>query len=429
MTDQWHLLLVIAALTITIAVITYKTRGTPGPAGSFGPTGPIGPAIGVPGPQGAVGQRGEIGHRGAQGAAGPQGLQGNPGQDPHFDIFYNVLAAGEQPYATTSGPREQGAELFYDLTFGLPVPFVPLVSTTTTPGPANSAYTVTARQGPSGASGQAAFTTFLDFEVPAPIAADTGSETNSLVSFNSTGVPVGRSALVFTPTNGNAGSGTLVVTDTIQTTNVLTNFLGSVQIATPDYKSSSGVLSGLPDPNILFSGGGSLYMQEGYFSEINVLAAGTSGGSLTAQSISSTSASISALTASTITSTGLASLASLQVNGATSTKDLNVVGNVNATGDVTSQSDSRLKKNVETIQDPIDKLLKLRGVMYDKIDTGRRHMGLIAQEVEEIIPEVVFCDSEFKSVSYGNLVALLIECVKSQKAEIDQLKTLMNNLC
>ena len=58
---------------------------------------------------------------------------------------------------------------------------------------------------------------------------------------------------------------------------------------------------------------------------------------------------------------------------------------------------------------------------FDRIDRGDHQIGVIAQDVEKIIPEVVHGD-EIKSVTYGNLVALLIEAIKELKKEIDELK-------
>ena len=59
---------------------------------------------------------------------------------------------------------------------------------------------------------------------------------------------------------------------------------------------------------------------------------------------------------------------------------------------------------------------------FDRIDRGDHQIGVIAQEVEKIIPEVVHGD-EIKSVTYGNLVGLLIEAIKELKKEIDDLKS------
>ena len=68
----------------------------------------------------------------------------------------------------------------------------------------------------------------------------------------------------------------------------------------------------------------------------------------------------------------------------------------------------------------------MRGVTFTKIDSedGRTHVGVIAQEVEAILPEVVSEKSDgMKTVAYGNMVGLLIEAIKDLKAEIEELKS------
>lgn len=109
------------------------------------------------------------------------------------------------------------------------------------------------------------------------------------------------------------------------------------------------------------------------------------------------------------------------------TQALDVVGNINASGTITAQSDKRVKTNIQTIENALCKVLKLRGVEYNKIDNNERQIGVIAQEVEEIVPEVVYPkgehpDYEKKSVAYANLVGLLIEAVKEQNQRIDELE-------
>ena len=100
-----------------------------------------------------------------------------------------------------------------------------------------------------------------------------------------------------------------------------------------------------------------------------------------------------------------------------------VGGNLTASGYIDSSSDIKLKTNIKTIDNALDKVLQLRGAEYDRIDRDNEHeIGVIAQEVEKIIPEVVHGD-ETKTVSYGNLVGLLIEAVKDLKKEIDELKS------
>jgi len=99
-------------------------------------------------------------------------------------------------------------------------------------------------------------------------------------------------------------------------------------------------------------------------------------------------------------------------------------GNFTATGDVTAFSDINLKKNIEVIPNALDKVSQIRGVTFDRIDNSiQRQSGVIAQEVEAVLPEVVHTDKEgIKSVAYGNLVGLLIESIKELKAEVETLK-------
>lgn len=100
---------------------------------------------------------------------------------------------------------------------------------------------------------------------------------------------------------------------------------------------------------------------------------------------------------------------------------LDVLGNVTATGNVTAYSDERLKSDITTIEKPLEKVMNLRGCNYVK--DGEYEMGVIAQEVEKVIPEVVVDGDEFKSVAYGNMVGLLIEAIKEQQAQIEELKS------
>tara|TARA_A100001201_G_scaffold24718_1_gene27972 strand:+ start:2924 stop:5062 length:2139 start_codon:yes stop_codon:yes gene_type:complete len=111
-------------------------------------------------------------------------------------------------------------------------------------------------------------------------------------------------------------------------------------------------------------------------------------------------------------------------NVATSSANLQFNGtNLTCAGTVTANSDERLKENVRTIDDALNKVRSLRGVEYDHKKTRDHCLGLIAQEVEEVIPDVVYEDAlGTKSVAYQNIVALLIEAVKDQQRQIDELK-------
>jgi len=91
-------------------------------------------------------------------------------------------------------------------------------------------------------------------------------------------------------------------------------------------------------------------------------------------------------------------------------------GTITAGGDITAFSDERLKSDIETIDNALDKVMSMRGVSYTK--QAEKGIGVIAQEVEKVLPEVV-SDGEYKSVAYGNMVGVLIEAIKELKTEID----------
>ena len=90
--------------------------------------------------------------------------------------------------------------------------------------------------------------------------------------------------------------------------------------------------------------------------------------------------------------------------------------------DDATTSDARLKENIETIPDALDMVLELRGVQFDWKSSGRSDIGLIAQEVEEVLPECVTEVDDVKGVKYGNIVGLLIESIKELKGEITDLQ-------
>ena len=93
---------------------------------------------------------------------------------------------------------------------------------------------------------------------------------------------------------------------------------------------------------------------------------------------------------------------------------------------VTSTSDEKLKTNISTIQNPIDTIKQLRGVEYNWKDNGQKSMGVIAQEVEKILPYLVSENENSKSVMYSNMVGLLIEAIKEQQKQIDELRGKLN---
>jgi len=105
---------------------------------------------------------------------------------------------------------------------------------------------------------------------------------------------------------------------------------------------------------------------------------------------------------------------------------LDMSGNVTAAGNVTAYSDIRLKDNIEVIKNALEKVTQLNGVTFtrnDQEDKARRHAGVIAQEVEKVLPEVVSEDNEgIKNVAYGNMIGLLIEAIKELQAKVELLE-------
>ena len=99
-------------------------------------------------------------------------------------------------------------------------------------------------------------------------------------------------------------------------------------------------------------------------------------------------------------------------------------GSFTATGNITAYSDERLKDNVETIEGALDKVSQMRGVTYNyksELNDGQRGTGVIAQEMQQVMPEVVE-EGEYLSVAYGNIVGVLIEAVKELKEELNKCK-------
>jgi hypothetical protein len=93
-------------------------------------------------------------------------------------------------------------------------------------------------------------------------------------------------------------------------------------------------------------------------------------------------------------------------------------------GDLNSTSDERLKKNIKPIDNALADICQLEGVTFDWKDTGTQGQGFIAQQVEPIIPDVVNTDEDtgMKSINYVGLIGHLVEAIKTQQTQIDDLK-------
>jgi len=111
---------------------------------------------------------------------------------------------------------------------------------------------------------------------------------------------------------------------------------------------------------------------------------------------------------------------------------LEVDGNVKANAFFYS-SDRRLKKDIKPISNALDKILQLEGVFFkwkDNDNDEKNNLGLIAQDVEKIFPELVSTSeiTGLKSVQYGNLVAPLVDAIKEQQAQAEEQQKQINEL-
>ena len=112
-------------------------------------------------------------------------------------------------------------------------------------------------------------------------------------------------------------------------------------------------------------------------------------------------------------------------------------GNITAYGSI---SDERLKENIEVIENPIDKIKDLKGVTFNYKKDGSKSTGLIAQDLEKVLPEAVYTtktigdeineeeSEEHLAIRYGNTVGLLVEAIKEQQEQIETLTAKVKEL-
>ena len=114
---------------------------------------------------------------------------------------------------------------------------------------------------------------------------------------------------------------------------------------------------------------------------------------------------------------------------------ISAAGNLTMNGSITASSDRKLKTNIKTIQNALDMVSRMRGVYFDWIESGNQSIGLIAQEVQEVIPELVLenvvknppsfpgeemPEDRVLSVDYGKIVSVLIEAINEQQTQIEE---------
>lgn len=113
----------------------------------------------------------------------------------------------------------------------------------------------------------------------------------------------------------------------------------------------------------------------------------------------------------------------------TASGQMSFSGSLTAAGNITAYSDERLKRDIEIIPDALAKVSQLKGVTFTDKETEERRTGLIAQDVQKVLSEAVIQPEgqEHLAIAYGNTVGLLVEAIKELKAEVDELKSQLEN--
>jgi len=213
---------------------------------------------------------------------------------------------------------------------------------------------------------------------------------------------------------------------TLATTGVLTANAGinidNITIDGTEIDLSSGDLTiDVAGEIILDADGGDIFLKDGGTTYGNLKSTGSNLIIVSGTTVAATFSGANVTFAGTTTSSGnLSTSGTLTVAG---TSDLNgnidVAGTIVASGDITAFSSEVLKDDIRTIDNALNKVADMRGVYFTK--DGEAGTGVIAEEVEAVLPEVVK-DGKYKSVAYGNIVGVLIEAVKELKEEVKSLK-------
>lgn len=145
--------------------------------------------------------------------------------------------------------------------------------------------------------------------------------------------------------------------------------------------------------------------------------------------VSGSAADLSSLTVGSITASAAITGSSIEMSGHITGSNGQFTGALTVTGDITAyhSSDRRLKDNIEVIEGSLEKISKIGGYTFDWNNNQAYHhghdVGVIAQEIEEVLPEVVVTrENGYKAVRYEKLIALLIEANKELLKRVEKLE-------
>jgi hypothetical protein len=421
--------------------VTGSTEGPQGPQGPQGPTGPQGPQ-GVQGSQGPQGPQGPVSNTaGPQGPQGPQGPGSNAlgPQGPQ-----GPQGAGSQGPQGPQGPQGIGPQ-------GPQGP----------QGPGSNALGPQGPQGPQGVGSQG------PQGVQGPQGPQGSSGTpggaNTQVQFNDNGSFGGDDGFIYNKTNNTvtitstSDSTPGLLLATTETTPIDGDVLGEVEGYTTQYTTNlggirwvaAGTYSGgnypsrlefqtietnSPTTQLTIKDTGKIVFHDYGTALLRASSGQVEEYSGTEYYLPRHNQGGKNLEDSLIWSNGT----NTQVVVGAGTPALNSQGNgllrvsgsigsvsVYGTHNIVAYSDARSKTNVETITNALDKVDSIRGITYNKVEDpdGYRYMGVIAQELQDVLPEVVTEDENgHLAVAYGNITGVLIEAIKELKAEIEELK-------
>jgi hypothetical protein len=204
----------------------------------------------------------------------------------------------------------------------------------------------------------------------------------------------------------------LYVGGTLYTVNITTTNVQDLNISTGNINVSN--LSSLTNVTATSISTGTLNATTSITTS-NIVATLITTGTLNATSINATS--INAIGNSNTIGNIFTTNGNVGIGTTSPSSTLHVNGQIFATGDISGLSDERAKKDILTIENALEKVESMRGVYYTMKNSEKRSVGLIAQEVQKILPEVISETEEYLGISYGNIVGLLIEAIKQLKKD------------